>query len=468
MNFDLEQAAQHYADLAISSLGYDRGLEALEKHLRESGRSQDVGYVTFFLENHVRATGLLPTHAEEVASVVSGDGDTSSLPPVSLSSQVGQIVADVKRERIRWLWPGRLALGKLAILDGDPGTGKSTLYCDLAARLTTGRPWPDDKDQTVRPECVGGVVIVTVEDAVADTIRPRLEEAGADLRRVNVVQTVPECDEDSGGQTKRVPTIPKDLDVLEQAVKQMEARLLIIDPLFAHLGLETRSHNDQHVRAALSPLAHFAEHLNLSVLVVRHLNKMPGGSALYRGGGSIGIIGQARLGLLLGRDPDEERLVLAVTKTNIAKPPASLALRVVSSAQDKDVGVVQWEGVSPLSAQDLVARSTRSTGTPKLEEAKVWLTEQLAGQEPRRATEMWEGAEAAGLAKRTVKRAQEVLGVVVERIGGLGSSGGWYWALPEHQAKGAADVVDKELRVPNTESGTLSKKDGDSEAKQHD
>ncbi|HET6568400.1 MAG TPA: hypothetical protein VFG50_10585, partial [Rhodothermales bacterium] len=169
------------------------------------------------------------------------------------------------------------------------------------------------------------------------------------------------------------------------------------------------------------------------VLVIRHLNKAAGGHALYRGGGSIGIIGAARLGLLLGRPPEsEDALVLATTKSNIAKTPGSLALRVVSSPNDADVGVIEWTGLSTLTAQDLVASQSKGRGRPAEERTAVedWLAERLADGEPHAARDLWEAAEEKGFAERTVRRAVKTLGVVVEhqppRPGGT-----WYWSLPD-------------------------------------
>ena len=115
----------------------------------------------------------------------------SASAEISDEEEIGVLVSDIQRENIEWLWKDRLALGKLTILDGDPGLGKSTLYCDIAARITTGMPWPDAiLDSNTIKRQPRGVVIVTCEDGIGDTIRPRLEEAGADLDKCRVIQTV--------------------------------------------------------------------------------------------------------------------------------------------------------------------------------------------------------------------------------------------------------------------------------------
>lgn len=340
-----------------------------------------------------------------------------------LQQPIGQLVSEVARTKVSWLWQGRLALGKLTVLDGDPGMGKSTLYCDLAARITSGR---------ALPECdvreAGGVVIVTTEDGIGDTIRPRLEEAGANLSRCRVVQLIP----GAGGKPDRVPVIPDDMASLQWAVENVDAKLLVIDPLVAHLGSNTSSFRDQDVRRALAPLASFAERSGVAVLVIRHLNKMAGGKAMYRGGGSIGIIGAARIGLMVGRDPEKrDRLILASVKNNIARRPDSLAFRLTGGRVSSEVAVINWEGTSSLSAQDLVTDPVR----PKrraVDEAEQWLREELSAG-PRPAAEMYEAAEAAGIAKRTLKRALKKVGQA--RKIGFGSEGQWVWSLREESPK---------------------------------
>jgi hypothetical protein len=381
-------------------------------------------------------------------------------PPGRVSSarirpEVGRIVADVQRERIRWLWPGRLAVGKLTLLDGDPGLGKSVLYCDLAARMTSGRPWPGEEEHPASSDESGrGVVIVTCEDGLADTIRPRLEEAGADLSRVIVVQTVPVWIEARDGEPgrwgERVPTLPDDLPLIEEAAARVDAGLLVIDPLFGHLSPRLNSHKDQDVRQALGPLAAVAERLGLAVLIVRHLNKQSGGKAMYRGGGSIGISGAARVGLLVGRSPqDESEVILAQTKNNVAREQASLAFAVVPSSKDAEVPVVDWRGESELSAQDLVCPPPgEGAAAPAREQAEELLREVLASGTAA-ATDVYDEAERRGIRKATLRRAREALGVVCERVGGISSAGRWYWSLPGP----AAVSGDGQAGQPATVSG---------------
>lgn len=258
----------------------------------------------------------------------------------------GILLSNVEPEKVEWLWPGRIPYGKVSIIDGDPGQGKSALTIDLAARITRGREWPDGG----RPD-PGGAVICSAEDGLADTIRPRLDAAGGDPQKVLALATVP-----LPGDSERMIEIPADLDLLREAIRQVDARLLIIDPLMAFLPPEADAHKDQHVRRALSPLAKMAESTGCAVVVVRHLNK-GGGTVLYRGGGSVGIIGAARSGMLVAPHPEDDDLrVLAPTKNNLAAHAPTLAFCMREAANG--AVRVEWRGETTLTAEAALAGPT--------------------------------------------------------------------------------------------------------------
>jgi hypothetical protein len=258
----------------------------------------------------------------------------------------GVLLSNVVPEKVEWLWPGRIPYGKVSIIDGDPGQGKSALTIDLCARITRGRDWPDGGGCDP-----GGAVICSAEDGLADTIRPRLDAAGGDPTKVLALATVP-----LPGDSERMIEIPADLDLLREAIRQVDARLLIIDPLMAFLPPEADAHKDQHVRRALSPLAKMAESTGCAVVVVRHLNK-GGGAVLYRGGGSVGIIGAARSGMLVAPHPEDDDLrVLAPTKNNLAAhaPTLTFCMREASNGAVR----VEWRGETTLTAEAALAGPT--------------------------------------------------------------------------------------------------------------
>ncbi|MBM0232885.1 AAA family ATPase [Micromonospora sp. STR1_7] len=336
-------------------------------------------------------------------------------------------LSDVKREHIDWLWQGYIARGKLHVIDGDPGLGKSTATADLAARITAGKPWPDGQ-----PGCTpAGVVLLSAEDGLGDTIRPRLEAAGADLDRVVALTGITSWDEDAGELYERMPALPGDIGRIRAAVEQVGAALVIIDPLMAYLGGDVNSHRDQDVRRALAPLAKMAEETGAAIKLIRHNTKGGGNNALYRGGGSIGIIGAARLGFTFARDPeDEHRVIVACTKANITAIPQSLAYRLVDSP-DHGCARVEWhDGPVGYTAADLLAASHESADDrDDRNDAAAWLRGYLldnAGEAE--AGSVLKAGEKAGFQKHTLQRARKRAGVKSEKAA---FDAGWMWRLDD-------------------------------------
>lgn len=338
----------------------------------------------------------------------------------------GILLSEVETERVSWLWPGWLALGKLSVMDGDPGLGKSATVLDIAARVSAGREFPDGTRNEVGP---GGVVILSAEDALSDTIKPRLEAAGADLERITSMAMLPD---ESGHE--RLLTIPEDLQHLEAGIRRMEAKLVIVDPLVAFFSKKVDSHKDQDVRRALAPLAAVAERTGTAVQLVRHLSKGEGKNPVYRGGGSIGIIGAARMGSLVAKDPkDEERRVLAPVKNNLAVHPKSL-LYTLEEAANGAVRVV-WAGESEYSASELL-QTVRPDRADARREAEDFLVS-LLSEGPIPKAQVEEEARAANISDGTLRRAKTSLGVIAEReneVGGERGAGRWVWMLPNTRA----------------------------------
>ncbi len=225
-------------------------------------------------------------------------------------------------------------------------------------------------DSTASDLCEpAGVVILSAEDDLSDTIRPRLEAAGADLARIVALTAV------NTGDNTRLPML-SDLDAIKHAIAQVNARLVIIDPLMAYLSSKIDSYRDQDIRRSLAPLAALAAETGVAVLVIRHLNKNGSGNALYRGGGSIGIIGAARSGLLVAKDPEDEgRQILAVIKANLAKRAPSLAYRILAT---NEIPYLSWEGPTGHTASSLLANQGEDgEGGSTLKEAKEFLWEML-------------------------------------------------------------------------------------------
>jgi len=342
-----------------------------------------------------------------------------------LGAQVVRL-ADVAPERIDWLWDGYLPLGKVVVLDGDPGVGKSSVSLDIAARTSTGSPMPDGSAAGVK----GSTLVLSAEDGLADTIRPRLDAAGADPARVITITEITYATED-GARESRPVSIPRDLPAIEAVIAGRDVKLVIVDVLMAYLSGDVNAHRDQDVRRALHALAALAERKRCCVIVLRHLNKSGGPNALYRGGGSIGIIGAARAGFMCGLDPDDEtggRRVFASIKMNIAAEPASLVYYLVPD-QLHGVARIQWDGVTERRARDLLAEPASEDDRSERDQAAEWLTGYLtdSGGEAA-AKDVKKAARADGIAERTLDRARARAKVTTGRSG-FGKGAVYVWRL---------------------------------------
>lgn len=333
-------------------------------------------------------------------------------------------LADVSAERVGWLWPRRLPAGKLVTLDGDPALGKSTLAVTFAAHVSTGRTWPDG---TRCPR--GDVVILSAEDGLADTIRPRLDAAGGDATRVHCFTAVPTGVDDEGNVTYRPPTLA-DVTEIREVIQRVRARLLIVDVLMAYLPARTDAHRDQDVRGVLHRVAEVAEDTGCTVLLLRHLNKSGVGPAMYRGGGSIGIVGAARAGYVVGPDPDDdtgETRVLACVKNNLAPEPPSLTYRL-ESAPGSHVARVVWGEASEHSAEDLLRPGETGEDRTERDDAAAFILGYLTEHGGSAlARDVQAAGRKLGYSKTTMHRAADRLRVRKRKDG---MQGPWYWDHP--------------------------------------
>lgn len=321
-------------------------------------------------------------------------------------------LCDVKSEPVRFIWPGRIARRKLNLLVGDPGLGKSTIALDVIARLTRGAPWPDGG---IAP--ASDALVLSAEDDLSDTVRPRLDALGADPTRVHAVTAV------RSGEGGRQFSLTADLSRLDGFLRQYpQIGLVVIDPLSAYLGSGTDSYKDADVRAILAPLAALAGERDVAVLGIMHLGKGGQRPALYRVLGSIAFTAAARLVLAVAEHPEKDgRRVLAPVKQNICAPSPTLAFRL-------DDGRLTWEGVVE-GGVDLDA--VLGSGAPDHQErrdAVDWLRELLAdGDMP--ARDIRRAATDSGMGWRSVETAKAKLRVQA-RLVGFGTSGRWHWHLP--------------------------------------
>jgi putative DNA primase/helicase len=327
-------------------------------------------------------------------------------------------LADVTAEQVDWFWKGYIPFGMLTGLYGDPGVGKSTIAVDLAARATTGRTMPDGSPG-MGPT---NVIILSAEDPFAEVIRPRFDAAGADIARVSTVT----MEMDDAERTTRPLVIPDDLDRLEAAIRELDAKLVIVDVLMAYLSGEVNSYRDQDVRRALMPLQALAERTGAAILLIGHPNKNGQQSPIYRVGGSIGIVGTYRACLVAAPAPeDPSLLVLATLKMNLAPTPPALSYRIRDA---QGTGVVTWEGISRHTVATLFANGRTDGRGEALRDAVEFLQDVLRDG-PIRSTVVEEAASAEAISMATLRRAKKKLKVEAVKVGQPGKSGHWVWGL---------------------------------------
>ncbi|MCC6492586.1 MAG: AAA family ATPase [Pirellulales bacterium] len=328
-------------------------------------------------------------------------------------------LADVESRPVQWLWPGRIALGRLSLLVGMPGAGKSFLTCDMAARISTGTPWPDGS-----PCDRGSVLLITAEDDPADTIRPRLDAHHADASRVHLLAGLHRAEGD-GDAEEAVFSLER-TGALETALSTLnDCRLIVVDPIGSFLGARTDSHRDNEVRAVLAPIGKLAERYGPAVLVVAHRRKSAATVADDTALGSRAFTGIARSVWHLARDgQSRQRRLLLPGKSNLSSEQPGLAFSIGG-----EPAAIQWEREPvAMSADDALAREQSEPVDPSaVDDAVAWLTEELAAG-PRTAKELRDGAKADGIAWRTVERAKAKLRI---ENGPDGFGGPWVWTMPD-------------------------------------
>jgi len=344
---------------------------------------------------------------------------------------VVKCAADIKPEKVDWLWGQRLPLGKCVLVAGEGGLGKSMVLAGIAATVSKGGEWPCGEGES---RC-GSVIILSAEDDAADTIVPRLIAAGADCSKVHILEAVRKGDDDG----HRSFNLQVDLPELEKTIDQIDDVLLvIIDPITSYLG-QVDSHKNADIRSVLEPLGKMAAKHHLTVIANTHLSKASGGSANSRVIGSVAFVNHARAAFIVTPDPEDgTRRLFLPSKTNLGKPRDGLAYRIADFAfpgpEDGSTiwaPYVQWEDapVTISADQAMATLADGAEGRNAIEEAKQFLLDVLS-EGPRGQKEVKQEAEGSGFPWRTVRRAKDLLGVQAQRAGGIAEKGRWVWCLP--------------------------------------
>ena len=308
---------------------------------------------------------------------------------------------DVVSKEVEWLWYPYIPYGKITIIEGDPGEGKTTLVLKLAAALSMGLPLPCDDDKEYEPI---HIIYQTAEDGLGDTIKPRLLAAGADCSKVLVI--------DDSDQPLTMADVR-----LEEAIVQTKAKMVVLDPIQGFLGADVDMHRANEIRPLMKRIAVLSEKYHCAVILIGHMNKNSNGKSSYRGLGSIDFQAAARSVLIVGRVKDEPEVrVVCHTKSSLAPEGMSIAFRL-----DKNNGF-EWIGEYDISADELLNGDGRGQ---KSQKAKEFLLEILAngGMAQKKIAEEAEGR---GIKGKTLWNAKRELEIDSVKRGKQ-----WYWMLPE-------------------------------------
>lgn len=328
----------------------------------------------------------------------------------------------VKVEQIEWLLYPFIPFGKVTIIQGDPGEGKTTMVLQIIAKLTRGEPIllnkksqkeaQQDSEENLKQEVLSqdnpiqpvNVIYQTAEDGLGDTIKPRLLAAGADCSRVLVIDD------------REQPLTMLDVR-LEEAIMQTKARMVVLDPIQGFLGTDVDMHRANEIRPLMKRVAVLAEKYHCAIILIGHMNKNSNGKSSYRGLGSIDFQAAARSVLIVGRLKDEpETRVMCHVKSSLAPEGKSIAFRL-----DKETGF-QWIGEYDISADDLLSGDARGQ---KSRMAKEFLLDILAdGGMPQKKVE--EEASKQGIKKKTLRNAKQEL-----EINSVKRGNQWFWILSE-------------------------------------
>ena len=345
-------------------------------------------------------------------------------PTPKEGSPVITCMSDVRSEPIEWLWQGRIALGKLTLIAGDPGLGKSFMTLDIAARVSCGSGWTDAPSRSMT---CGSVILLNAEDGLADTIKPRLDCAGADATKIIAIEAINVINTSGITQTRGFD-LSKDISAIESAIQSMsDCRLVVIDPISAYMG-RVDSHNNAEVRGLLAPLSTLATKYGVAVVIVSHLNKSGGAQAIYRAMGSLAFTAACRAAWVVIKDKkDEKRRLFLPIKNNIAQNTGGLAYQI-QPLPSGGANVVWDADPVTMSADDAMSSDHDGSGDrSEQDDAKEWLTSLLTDG-PRSASSCEQEAIDAGYSMATVRRAKAALRIVSKKDG---FNGRWEWALPE-------------------------------------
>lgn len=428
-----------------STLGVDKAVELMHKYGNHPNDTEEFLYERFKNPNGSLGLGTVfwyamqygwkrPKSRKMKKNLVSGDGYDSDNSLVLIKA------SDIKPEPIEWIWKDRIARGKLHLIAGDPGLGKSQLAIYLAATVSRGACWADGKGNA---PC-GKVILICSEDDYASIVVPRLEAAGADRDKVVLLGGV-----NDGSQMFSLAN-PKHIQLLKEAIDE-DTIMVVIDPISSFFGVgKVDTHKNSEVRGVLEPLNRIASEKNVAILAITHLNKQSHTNAKSKIAGSHAFVAAARIVYLVAPHPElSDMRVIVPVKTNIAKMPSGLIFGIKQKVTHDmiETSCIEWypEMDVPWTADEILQMQGGKRRKNKITECEEWLRKELEFG-PRKATEIFEIGKQHGFSEPTIKRAKKNLRIKTEK---RGFQGEFYWELPD-------DLVDLDFLESDGNSNVIS------------